>query len=899
MRSKKCLLKWMTFILIIGMGSASLFGGTTGKIKGRVIDRLTNEPLLGSDIIIEGTVYGAAADMDGQYIILMVPPGIYTVRARMMGYGSLEVGNVSVSLDKTTQIDFELDSQVIEGQKVTIEAVRPIVQMDLTSTEAVISSDMIAQLPVDRLDDVINLQAGMVDGHMRGGRAGEVMFMIDGFPVNDVYSGEKAFEVENNAVAELQVISGTFNAEYGQAMSGVVNIVTKNGGDEYHGEFSTYFGDYLSNHKDLFYNIDQINPILNFQSSLSGPVPLFNNKLKFFVSGRYYDSEGYLYGKKVFETTDMSDWISGNSDEWKVVAHGQEYPFTEELADSLKNTAKAVSMNPDQRITLQSKFTFNLSNRDNIRYEYLLQRRDYKEYNHNFFLNPDGNYQREKRSYNHRLAWTHVFSGRTFMDVRASQLHTKFRQFVFEDIFSPDYASDYFLEGTGANAFFTGGNEMWHFSRRTETFLAKVDITSQVTNTHLIKLGIEGRYHDLWLHEFYVVPELEERIPPVTTIGNNKYTKNPIELSAFIQDKMEYEDIIVNAGVRFDYFQPDGIIPLNFTNPSLDETEKAETSSQISPRIGIAYPISDKGAIHISYGHFFQIPNFDYLYTNPEFDIYPLQSITSSPPNSQLNSMGNANLKPQKTVIYEIGLQQQLTNEIGLDVTMFYKDIRNLLGTEVYQTLEGIKYGRYINRDYGNVKGITVSFEKRPSGGITANLDYTFQIALGNASDPNSAFLDQQSDPPKQTEKKMVPLNWDRRHQINLSVGFSKPELVNVSVIGKLGTGLPYTPTSQSYQTGVENSARKPLFYTFDFYMFKKYRITGLDVMVFMRIYNLFDRKNENDVFANTGRAGYSLDPLYSGGLRPIGLNQLDEYFIRADYYSAPRLVNVGFTIQF
>jgi outer membrane receptor protein involved in Fe transport len=264
-----------------------------------------------------------------------------------------------------------------------------------------------------------------------------------------------------------------------------------------------------------------------------------------------------------------------------------------------------------------------------------------------------------------------------------------------------------------------------------------------------------------------------------------------------------------------------------------------------------------------------------------------------------LNTIGNAELKPQKTVIYEIGLQQQLTKDLGLDITGYYKDIRNLLGTRVYQNIQGIKYAQYINRDYGNVRGVMLSFERRPSHGISATLDYTFQIAKGNASDPNSAFLDQQTDPPQQTEKQMVSLDWDRRHQINVTVSIGKPDRYNIGVIGRLGTGLPYTPTFQNIQTSVENSARRPTIYNVDLYAIKDFRFSGMKYSIFMRVYNVFDRKNELDVFSDTGRAGYSLAPLYVGGLRPRGLNSLEKYFIRPDFYSAPREVNIGFSFEF
>jgi outer membrane receptor protein involved in Fe transport len=264
-----------------------------------------------------------------------------------------------------------------------------------------------------------------------------------------------------------------------------------------------------------------------------------------------------------------------------------------------------------------------------------------------------------------------------------------------------------------------------------------------------------------------------------------------------------------------------------------------------------------------------------------------------------LNTVGNAGLKPQKTVIYEIGLQQQLALNFGITVTAFYKDIRNLLGTQVLETLQGIRYARYINRDYGFVRGITFEFEKRYSHSIGASIDYTYQIAKGNASDPNNAFLDAQTDPPKETEKELVPLNWDRRHQINATITLGKPGNYAASFIGRFGTGLPYTPTFQNVQTAFENSGRRPNVFSVDMYAYKNFRLYGLQYSFFVRAFNLLDRLNEQDIFSDTGRAGYTLAPLYVGGLHPRGINTLDQYFTRPDFYSEPRRVQLGLELKF
>lgn len=898
---------WSRVILLmvlLALGSSR--AGTTGKIVGQVVDASSGDPLPGVNILVENTVFGAATDMDGSYLIIGIPPGKYSLRAVFIGYADVVISDVQVNADKTTRIDFKMKESALElGETIEITAERPIIKKDLTSSESAISSDVIENLPVEDFTDVLNLQAGLVKDagggfHLRGGRTGEIVFMVDGVPVNDAYSGNYSVQVENNAIQELTLISGTFNAEYGQAMSGVVNIVTREGGNRYEGNVTAYLGDYVSGETDIFWNVDKLNPITNLQANLSGPLPFLGKKVSFFASGRAYRNEGYIYGRKVFVPTDHSDFLSSSEPtDWTIQSHGKTYPFTEETARRLIEQADFEPMNDQERYTGNLKLTFRPTTMDKISVEGILQQEKGKVYQHNFRLNPEGIYRTRQNSANFFSSWNHVFSPRTFMDVRYAHFFTRFKQYVYEDVFDPRYVPSIRLQDTGANAYYSGGQQMWHFNRSTTTHLGKADITSQITDNHLVKAGVEFKRHRLWMHEYQVTPELPGRIPDFTSFSNNRYVHHPTEFSAFIQDKMEFQYMVVNAGVRLDYFDPDAEIPTDFSRPATADREKADPRWQISPRFGIAYPISEKGVIHVSYGHFFQVPNFFYLYTNPEFDVYPLQSLPSAPPQSQLNIIGNANLKPQKTVIYELGLQQQLGTEFGLSVTAFYKDIRNLLGTEVLRNYQGVRYARYINRDYGFVRGITFEFEKRHSSGISASVDYTYQVAKGNASDPNTAFLDAQTDPPKETEKQLVPLNWDRRHQINATLTLGTPGRLMASIITRYGTGMPYTPTFQNVQTAVENSANKPDEFNVDLFLNKDFELFGLKYAFFVKIYNLLDRKNELDVFTDTGRAGYTLEPLYTGGLRPRGINTLSEYFIRPEFYSEPRRIQIGFEVGF
>lgn len=889
-----CYLLVVILLLII-----PLYSGTTGKIVGQVVDASTGEPMPGVNIVIEDTPLGAATDIDGTYLILNVPPGNYTMRAIMISYTDMVITEVRVNVDKTTQVNFGMKESTVElGETIEVVAERPLVKKDLTSTESIVSREEIENLPVENLSDVVGLQAGVVEGHFRGGRSGEVAYLVNGVPVNDPYSGDYAIEVENNSVEELSVISGTFNAEYGQAMSGVVNVVTKEGGAKFDGTINAYAGDYVSSNDNVFWDLNNYNPILNVQGTLSGPVPGFN-KLKFFASGRYFYTDGYIYGSNVFLPTDSSTFNAANPPEtWVVESHGVEYPFSEELAQQLINDSESISMNDSRRATGNLKFSYQLTNLDKITLEGIYQDRRWKQYSHPFRLTPTGDYKYDQSSFTGAAYWSHVFSNRTFLDIRASYFYTEYQQRVYDDIFDPRYVSAERLQ-VGANAFLYGGQQMWHFNRSTTTQMVKGDLTSQVNNRHQIKAGVDFKQHRLWMEEFEITPELPGRIPPRSAFNNNAYTNYPKEFAFYLQDKMEFNDVVVNAGLRYDYFDPDGVVPVDFAKPATSEKRPAETSAQFSPRVGIAYSISETGKMHVSYGHFFQIPSFFYLYVNPEFEILAVQSTPSPPPQSLTHTVGNAELQPQKTVIYEIGFQQQLGMEFGLAATAYYKDIRNLLGTEVLETTQGFKYGRYINRDYAYVQGITFEFQKRHSSGISATVDYTFQIAEGDASDPNTAFLDAQTDPPTETEKQFVPLDWDRRHQINATLTLGDLGNYALSVIARYGSGLPYTPTFQNIQTSVENSGRRPAQFAVDIYMYKNFSLWKTRYQVFLRVFNLFDRRNEVNVFTDTGRAGYSLAPLYVGGLRPAGLNTLDQYYDRPDFFSEPRRVQVGLEIQF
>ncbi len=390
------------FLSLVLLFSVVVYPGTTGKLTGKVTDAKSNEPLIGTNIVVVGTNLGAAADLQGNYFILNIPPGTYQIKATQIGFSPTTIANVKISVDQTTRIDIKLGEQVVELQNVVVTSTRGFVQKDLTSTEAKITGDQIAKLPVEDVNSLVNLQAGVVDGHFRGGRAGEVKYLVDGVSVNDVYSGASTLEADVSSIQELQVLTGTFNAEYGEALSGVVNQVTKIAGDKYSGNFSIYTGDYMSSRTSLFPNINKIDPrnVYNFQGNLSGPVPLTGDFLKFFFSGRYNNDNGYLYGQRKFKPSDSSNFSNNDPTKWYVGATGDN---------------AWVPMNYSKKLILQGKLAIKVGSGKGIVLNGLYQNNDYRQYDRMFVLNPDGDYTYYQKSFLGSASYTQLFNSKSFL----------------------------------------------------------------------------------------------------------------------------------------------------------------------------------------------------------------------------------------------------------------------------------------------------------------------------------------------------------------------------------------------------------------------------------------------------------------------------------------------------
>lgn len=978
-------------ILLFCFAAQIAIAGTTGKLVGKVTSKVNGEPLIGANVILEGTGIGTATDIEGRYLILQIPPGSYDVRFTMIGYQDVIMRDVRIRVDLTTTIDTELNEGVIGMEAVVVTANRPMVQVDITYSQASISSDEIDMLPVEEFEDIIALQAGVVqsggDMHVRGGRGGEIAYLIDGITVTDPFNAGMAVEIENNAIQELQFISGTFNAEYGSAMSGIINIITKDGDfNKYNGSVSVNGGSYYTKGQmmevdllnaegnlrpdssmNLFPHLDSFesNTISDFQGNFSGPI--FPGKLSVFASGRYKRNQGYLFGQRLF-VPESHIWNPSTNDyDLMTAADDTNGGYWDQVGGTPADSA-LVRMNWSEQTSGQIKLSWRVSPLIKLAYNFMGSKTASQGYSKTYLWNPDGRSHSFTRQTSHTLRLDYSLNASTYFNAMISQSIKNYKSYLSDDsdfelkdslvidtlsfygytfydtsevlateIYNVDPAIDNYTPG---NNYEVGGESMGYYNRTSTINTFKIEGTSQLNRFHHVKAGLEYRKTNIELQDLTILLGAftgnNAIVPGTNGVNHDTYGndgRNPFEYGFYLQDKIEFDDMVVNIGIRWDLFDPDwktlndGSDP-NINSPvkpinnyfDLDGDEeisegemtydnrknandrlesnafgdpwykKVKAKEQISPRFALAFPITDTGFLHFSYGHFFQMPNYSYLFTNPEFEV--------TPGSGAGTTMGNADMKPERTTQYEVGFSQQIGTDIGIEVTGYYKDIRNLNSTKIINSfIGGDRYGLFINRDHANSKGITLALSKRPSGSVSGNIDYTFSISEGVASDPDAAFLDEQSN--VEPEKLLVPLDWDQRHTLNVSLTYHPVKNSGISLIYNFGSGLPYTSQFAGVRTSFENNARKPSTMNVDIRTFYNFNISRVRIALHLNIYNLFDIRNELSVFSDTGRATYTLTPGYTPQISGPGYNTLDQYLMSPDLFSSPRQIKFGMSVSF
>jgi len=877
---------------------AMLLAQTTGKIIGKVIDANTGEGLVAANVIIEETSRGTATDDKGDFNILNIPPGDYTVKIMYMGYKTKRIENVRISVNRTTYLDVDMEESVIQGESVVIQADRVTLKKDQTSSIRNVSGEQMEIMPVEDIGTAVSMQAGVVEGHFRGGRLTEVSYLIDGIPVTESFGGAgKSVDLEPDAVADLEVITGTFNAEYGQAMSGIVNAVTKSGSQNFHGTVSAQLANYFTPNKDIFLGLKdrELNRNQDYKFSLSGPI--WKDKLTFFTNMRYQDNENHLNGIRRFNPWDYSNYESVDPSLW----------YTEHTGDS-----SYVPMNRSKNFSFMGKITAKpfLALKTSLLATY--NKDNWHDYNHAFKYNPDGMASTHRESKLIALEINHLITNKMFYELKLSAMQHDHGWYVYEDPLDSNYVHDKFLRNTGPG-FYTGGQQKGHDVRIKKEYTAKFDISWQITKNHNIKTGVhyiqhdlDNQYHDIrnkyygtqWENELY-----EPTILPDSSIYADVYRVKPVEFAGYIQDKMEFNEMVINLGVRYEYFDPKTVYPTQRRNPAnqldfpddperMSEYKDADPKIQVSPRLGLAYQLGEAALLRFSYGHFRKMPPFYALYQNHTFRVAPTDFQTT---------MGNAQIKAEKTIQYEIGLWQQIMEGMGIEIALYYRDIYDMLSAKVVTTYNQIEYGLYSNKDYGNAKGIELKYDF-VTGPFSAYLNYTLQYTRGNADNPLQTFTraGNSMDP----IPRLIPMSWDQRHTLNLTLGYNTKDY-GLTMTGYYNSGSPYTwtPVSESMLSRVNlypNNASQPARLNFDLTGYYKIKIPGpFTAKLLLNVYNVFDTLNELWVNAETGRAYTAIIRETDRAAHHSDFNTFEDVVQNPSMYSAPRLVKVGLELVF
>lgn len=815
--------KLLLFLLMIQTCS---FAGVTGKLVGKVTDKNSRDPLIGANIFIQGTTLGAIAGNDGRFIIINIPPGAYSVKVSFIGYETVLFEDVKITVDQTTALPVELSTKSLQTGEIIVIAKPSMIHKDLTSSISVVSREEIEALPVSNFTDLLSLQAGVVgsgsDLHIRGGRSNEVAYMIDGMLVQDPLLGGLATNIGKDAIQEMSLLSGTFNAEYGNALSGVVNVVTRDGSEDYSGKIEMKTSEFgVSEFTRLHENIET--------ASFSGP--LFSNKLKFFLSGEQNDQGSYL-----------------------------PFGYDKEL-----NFFSKIST------TLIPNFKIMISNRGS--------KGSQQNYNQAFKYIPEQYLRTRKDSWQSVITLTHTVTNNFFYDLRASYFNAGYYSGLDKDTSQYISSSDwtYLPDAGNGLEFYSRADPQELTDSRTASADLKFDALWQIGNINEVKFGWILKKN--WLRYFYVYDPKRD-YPYI-----NDYKTTPYEASSYAQDKIEFPELIINVGLRFDYMNAN----VQFRNDPLnpESVVKVNPRSQFSPRIGVAHPISDKTKLHFAYGHFFQNPEFRYLYENHQYDLNVREPI-----------FGQANLDAERTIAYEVGISHQFSDRIAVDVTAYYKDITGLIGTQYFfPYVDGryTGYTLYVNEAYTNVKGFEVNLTIRPDKYFSGGITYTYSVAKGSASSEEENY------PGTEASTQLYYLDFDQTHVFNAIGTFTIPEGEGPDIFGKTvfddmdfnlifkaNTGYPYTPGGRDAGLVIKNSLREPSQYDLDLLFGKEFKIIGnFRFRIFAEILNLTNHKNILYVYTDSG------SPDYTQGNHSI------EYMRDPSNYGPPRTIKLGASIKF
>jgi outer membrane receptor protein involved in Fe transport len=532
-----------------------------------------------------------------------------------------------------------------------------------------------------------------------------------------------------------------------------------------------------------------------------------------------------------------------------------------------------------------AKLTYRFSGSKKLSAEYLFSRNEDDWYHHAFsrigywseaaehwwfepldstytyYNGPAHNSERESRNDQYKLVYTQPLTDDSFLNARIALFRTRYKESVRDK--SPEQYVSFTnndSERDPQNLFFviTGDYPVWE-RRESNQYTLRVDYENKIgssaggdaSSAHEMKAGLTFDYFDLFRdrREYPDEDDPDGAFP-------NRYNQEATGGVLYVQDKLRYKrSMVINAGLRFDFFDPgEDIIRVSnqrvlaLQKPTEGTSFFERWKAQVSPRLGMSFPISERDVLHFHYGRFFQLPDlrrfYDYA-NNPA-------------PGSRI--VGNAFLEPETTISYEFGLRRQLSDLVFVDATVFFKDIFGLVGTKDLEAEDEREQNQfapitYFNEDYGSVRGFEVSLDKKFSSYWQGGLSYTLSRATGSSSDVNQGATVVQEGQDRKPIRE-IPLDWDRTHVLNAHLYFSDPGIWGVNFDLAVGTGAPVTPLrlgQRDVRAEELNTLRLPHTMTLKLRANKQYTLYGQEFRLFLEGRNVLDRQNVRDHYPDIG----------------------------------------------
>jgi outer membrane receptor protein involved in Fe transport len=940
-------------ILLVLFVTAGLFAASTGKIRGVVKDRETKEPLPGANVIVTGTQMGAATDINGEFIILNVPVGLYSLRTSFVGYRSVVVSNVKISVDLTTNINIDMPSEALEGQEVTIVAERPLVDKNETHEIHSIRTEEMQNLPIRGTAAALNIMPGVVDDdgiHIRGGRTGEMAYYVDGVNVT-MGNGDNGLTVIHNSIEEISYHAGGFGAEFGTKMSGQMFTTIKSGTSDYKFGGEVISDDFWAIKSDKEgYRILGLPETYSYGYDdyvmyASGPVPGLKN-LKFYAAGQTY-----------WRGTNAT-WFDGFKESNDAFAYAS---YSEHGVVTRDTVRLGMDIAPGRYPgggtagwTINSNLLWDLKAlRVKLGGTYNGQRdQGGADEPTEFLVVPVRTRLNKRQNYSAYLNVTHTVNPTMFYTLNLNMFHNgqetgdpvmgwdrsewrKWGDPVYNSALA-DTSVVKTLTAPGSFTFSMPGTPVDTYTKGSTDLLGgKLDVTKQVGTKHELKLGGEVNYYTLRSYSVtarnYLTREAtaaavagtpnymtdwdfysgigavfigydifgEKKVSKdefyTSNVGGKEISLNahnkpahPLISGAYIQDRIELKDMIINAGLRLDYI--DNGVPgykdlrslTMATGQVIDESNftASKKYTYLSPRLGFSFPVTDKIVFHAQYGKYVQPPpmNNAGFYNTRGYQSFA-QLLYGG---GYAANFANPNLKPERQTTYEFGFKQEFGGIASIDATAFYKDTRDLTTLRVIFPLITDYRAPYfhMNADFGTVKGLSLTFNLRRTNRFLVSANYTYSDAKGTGSAANSHFDIAWQEQSPTFPSIIGPLDFDQRHKGYVDVDFrfgkdDSPTIFGMKPLSRFGvnmaynfhSGTPYTLVAADYgsESNFTFNAPAPLegynassigwFAQMDLKVDKAFSIGPLDMNVYLWVQNLLNTKSQTNLWRATGRA--------------------------------------------